>query len=77
MIEQTHWSRVSGPALTLLSVAAVELLSRTGLHISDPAIVLYLNVVVMYAAFSGRLSSGLISGTVTSLYLVYHLSIHG
>ena len=42
MVDQSDWSRVSGPVLTLLSVTAVELLSHTKLHISDPAIVLLL-----------------------------------
>lgn len=77
MIGQTHWSRVGGLSLTLLSVAVVELLYHTKLHFPHAAIVFYLNVVVMYAAFSGKLSSGLISGTITSLYLLYHLSADG
>ena len=74
---QTQWSRASGPVLTLLSVAAIELLSHTRLHIPDPAAVFYLNVIVLYAAFSGRLPSGLISGSIVSLYLCYQLSIRG
>jgi len=77
MMVKTYWSRMSGPLLTLLAVAVVELLARSQLHLPTAAVVLFLNLLVLYFAFSGSLRSALASGIITSLYLSYPASING
>jgi PAS domain S-box-containing protein len=61
----------------LLAVAVVELLARSQLHLPIAAVVLFLNLLVLYFAFSGSLRSGLTSGIITLVYLSYPASING
>ena len=66
---------IDGPLFTLAVILAIELLDRTVFHIPNPAPV-YLAAVV-YAAFSGGLAPGLVSGMLTMLYACYFFSIPG
>jgi len=68
-------SAIEGPLFTLIIIFAIELLDRTAFRIPNPAPV-YLAAVV-YAAFSGGLVPGLISGAITMMYACYFFSIPG
>ncbi len=68
-----RWNNIEGPLVTLAVILAIELLDRTAYHIYNPAPV-YLAAVV-YAAFSGGLVPGLISGALTMIYACYFFSI--
>lgn len=68
-------NNIGGPLLTLAIIFAIELLDRAAFHIPNPAPV-YLTAVV-YAAFSGGLTSGLISAMVTMIYACYFFSTPG
>ena len=69
------WSRISGPLLTLGAIALIELLSRTSVGLPNLGIALLL--VVVYAAFRGGISAGLISVALTLPYYLYYFSIPG
>ena len=71
----TLWKLVSGPLLTLGTLAGLELLAQTVIRLPNPPII-YLTVVV-YAAFSGGLVPGLISGAITFVYALYFFSTPG
>jgi K+-sensing histidine kinase KdpD len=68
-------SIIEGPLFTVVLIFAIELLDRTAFRIPNPAPV-YLAAVV-YAAFSGGLAPGLISGAITMMYACYFFSIPG
>ena len=70
-----RWNNIEGPLFTLAIILAIELLDRTAYHIFNPAPV-YLTAVV-YAAFSGGLAPGLISGALSMIYACYFFSIPG
>ncbi len=72
-ILQRH--NTTGPLITLAVIFVIELLDRTAFHIPNPAPI-YLAAVV-YAAFSGGLVSGLVSGVLTMIYAYYFFSIPG
>ena len=69
------WSQQSGPILTLVTIAIIELLSQTVFSIPNPAPI-YLTAVV-YATFSGSFPSGWISATMTLVYALWFFSTPG
>lgn len=70
------WSRVSaavpGPLLTLALLIGLDLLARGGLPVVHPFPLLLLSVV--FSAYRGGLSPGLISAILTTLYGVHFLA---
>ena len=71
----SFWSQQSGPILTLVTIAIIELLSQTVFSIPNPAPI-YLTAVV-YATFSGSFPSGWISATMTLVYALWFFSTPG
>ncbi|MBD1929649.1 PAS domain-containing protein [Trichocoleus sp. FACHB-90] len=71
----SFWSQQSGPILTLVTIAIIELLSQTVFSIPNPAPI-YLTSVV-YATFSGSFPSGWISATITLVYALWFFSTPG
>jgi two-component system cell cycle sensor histidine kinase/response regulator CckA len=73
------WTRIGlsvrGPLLTLLLAIVFDQMARHGLTVTHPFGFLLLTVV--YAAYSGGLRPGLISGLLTLLYAVHFLSLPG
>ncbi len=67
--------KLSGPLLTLSTIAAIEMLAQKGLSIPNPPAILVLFVV--YSAFSGGLVSGIFSAGIAWLYFAYFFSIPG
>jgi PAS domain S-box-containing protein len=63
------WSRWGGPLLTAVILVVLEVVSRKVVRIPDPFAILFLATV--FAAFGGGLRAGLISATLTWLYLGY------
>ena len=66
---------VSGPGLTLLAVAALELLAHTPLYVPSPGSVLV--SVVAYAAFRGGIRSGMVSTAIALAYSAYFFAVLG
>src|SRR5262245_59638460 len=69
------WPRWSGALLTVCAAALLELVSRTGLRIPNPAAILVLTTA--FATFSGGLRPGMISAALSWLYLAYFLDEPG
>lgn len=61
--------------LTVGLLAAVELLSRLGIPLLDPAIIFV--IAVSYAAFKGGISAGLISSALSFAYALYFFALPG
>lgn len=72
---RTLLRQISGPALTAGATAILAALSATQLNIITPAPILQL--LVVYAALTGGMSSGLISAAIGWLYSAYDLSLPG
>ncbi len=66
---------VIGPALTALTLVAIELLALYGLRIPNPAAIYF--TAVVFAAFVGGLLSGLVAAGITLAYAFYFFSIPG
>ena len=69
------WPRLSGALLTVCAAAILELASRTGFRIPNPAAILVLTTV--FATFSGGLRPGMLSAALSWLYLAYFLDEPG
>jgi len=69
------WPRLIGPLLTVGVVVVFELLSATMLRIPNPGAVLVLTT--MFSAVRGGRRSGLLSATISCVYLAYSLSVPG
>jgi len=69
----TFWSWISGPLLAVAAAAAIELLSQGVFTIPNPPAVLIL--IVVFAAFIGGLSSGLVAALVAWVYFALTFSI--
>ena len=70
-----HKLRSNGVVITLAILIAIEVLTRTLFRVPAPVVILLLPVA--YAAFTGGLRSGLISGTLMFLYSLYLLAVPG
>jgi PAS domain S-box-containing protein len=74
--EDVEWLRVGhsvlGPLVTLSIAIAVDLVARRGAVVPNPIPLLLLSVV--FAAFRGGLSSGLVSALLTGLYALHYFS---
>lgn len=68
-----RWSRIGGPVLTLVIALAVDWLSRTTLSIPNPPAILVMAVV--FSAFTGGLTAGLVSALIAWFYFAYFFSI--
>jgi len=68
-----YWPKISGPLLTLVTAGVIELLARTPLGFPNPPAVLIL--IVIWAAFRGGLRAGLLSASISWLYIAYFFSI--
>ena len=66
---------VSGPFVTVLTIVMIELLARASINIPNPPVIYF--VAVVYSAFTGGVTVGLISGSITLLYAAYFFSIPG
>jgi diguanylate cyclase (GGDEF)-like protein len=66
---------VVGPTVTLATMLGVELLSRFGLQIPNPAVVYYLTLV--FAAFYGGIPGGVVSAAIILGYMSLFFSIPG
>ncbi len=69
------WERLSGPLLTLIAAAIIELLNQMLFKVPNPAAILLMAVV--FSAFSGGLAAGVISAAIAWAYLVYYYSNPG
>ncbi|MGH7353328.1 MAG: PAS domain S-box protein [Candidatus Rokuibacteriota bacterium] len=69
------WPDLGGPLLTVGALVTLELLSGSALWIPNPPAVLLLTTV--YSAFSGGRRAGLISASITCVYLAYFFSVPG
>jgi PAS domain S-box-containing protein len=70
-----YWPQISGPLLTLVTAAVVELLERTPLAFPNAAAILIL--VVIWAAFRGGMPAGMLSAAISWLYIAYFFSVPG
>ena len=70
-----HWRAISGPLLTVLVIAGIEILARAGFRIPNPPAILLLTVA--FSAFYSGTQSGLISALMSWVYFAYHFSIPG
>jgi K+-sensing histidine kinase KdpD len=64
-----------GMLITIITITLVELLTRIGIRVPNPAVI-YLTAVV-YVTFTGGMVPGIICGTITLLYGAYFFSIPG
>jgi PAS domain S-box-containing protein len=71
----SFWSQVIGPILTVVTLAAIEVLSHTEYAIPNPGPI-YLTTVV-YATFSGSFWAGLISAAISLVYALGFFSTPG
>src|SRR4051812_1619344 len=73
-MSRTQWWRWSGLFLTLCVLAGLEILNRLGLRLPN---IPTLQLLVVYAAFSAGLGTGLLCAALAWLYSAYYLSTPG
>lgn len=64
-----------GPALTALTLIALEVLSRYAVRIPNPPIIYF--TAVVYSAYRGGLGAGIISAAMSLAYALYFFSSPG
>ncbi len=69
------WRGISGPLLTIIFIACIEILAHTEFKIPNPPAILLL--IVAFSAFYGGNRSGLVSAALVWAYLAYYFSIPG
>jgi diguanylate cyclase (GGDEF)-like protein/PAS domain S-box-containing protein len=69
------WQKGHGTIIALLSVAAVEILQRSGLTVYDP-VSIYL-LAVAYAAYVGGVRQGSFAAAVALIYTAWFYKAHG
>ncbi len=70
-----QWRGISGPLLTVIAIAGIEILVRAGFRIPNPPAILLL--AVAFSAFYSGTRSGLVSATFSWIFFAYHFSIPG
>ncbi len=66
-------NRVIGPVLTLVTIAAMQILSNTSLVYYIPSPLSLMVVVLFYSLLRGGKNSGLFSAFFTAIYLIHYL----